>query len=297
MSGHLSFPQIDKSGAPASLSKYFLTDLLRNQLGYEGLIITDDMMMNGDTIFAGSLSNAFKMAIEAGNDILISSTTAKLHESLWTSNLELMSESSEFRARVKDAAFRVIKAKLDYFKGGNAAPLYPEPNKISESIPDRDGQKFFLEQACRSVTVAKQTALPLNVDKAGKVLLAGALPKFFEEGKKRYKNCGEFRYSYELGPNETEWMSENITKTAAAYDTIVICVSNARSADIANALKGSGKRVAVLSIMSPVNAESLEWADEIIFGYSYSPYTFAAMFGALCGEYKASGTKPFSIAE
>ena len=92
-------------------------------------------------------------------------------------------------------------------------------------------------------------------------------------------------------------MSENITKTAAAYDTIVICVSNARSADIANALKGSGKRVAVLSIMSPVNAESLEWADEIIFGYSYSPYTFAAMFGALCGEYKASGTKPFSISE
>lgn len=297
MSGHLSFPQIDKSGAPASLSKYFLTDFLRNQLGYEGLIITDDMMMNGDTIFAGSLSNAFKMAIEAGNDILISSTTAKLHESLWTSNLELMSESSEFRTRVKDAAFRVIKAKLDYFKGGNSAPLYPEPNKISESIPDRDGQKFFLEQACRSVTVSKQTALPLNVDKAGKVLLAGALPKFFEEGKKRYKNCGEFRFSYELGPNETEWMSENITKTAAAYDTIVICVSNARSADIANALKGSGKRVAVLSIMSPVNAESLEWADEIIFGYSYSPYTFAAMFGALCGEYKASGTKPFSIAE
>ena len=297
MSGHLSFPQIDKSGAPASLSKYFLTDLLRNQLGYEGLIITDDMMMNGDTIFAGSLSNAFKMAIEAGNDILISSTTAKLHESLWTSNLELMSESSEFRTRVKDAAFRVIKAKLDYFKGGNAAPLYPEPNKISESIPDRDGQKFFLEQACRSVTVSKQTALPLNVDKAGKVLLAGALPKFFEEGKKRYKNCGEFRYSYELGPNETEWMSENITKTAAAYDTIVICVSNARSADIANALKGSGKRVVVLSIMSPVNAESLEWADEIIFGYSYSPYTFAAMFGALCGEYKASGAKPFSSTE
>ena len=42
MSGHLSFPQIETTGAPASLSKYFLTDLLRNQLGFEGLIITDD---------------------------------------------------------------------------------------------------------------------------------------------------------------------------------------------------------------------------------------------------------------
>lgn len=297
MSGHLSFPQIDKSGAPASLSKYFLTDLLRERLGYEGLIITDDMMMNGATIFAGSLSNAFRAAVEAGNDILISSTTAKLHEALWTNNLALMSESSEFRARVKDAAFRVIKAKLDYFKGGNAAPLYPDPNRISESIPDREGQKFFLEQACRSVTVLKETALPLNSDKAGKVLLAGALPKFFEEGKKRYKNCGEFRFGYELGPNETEWMSENIKKTAQAYDTIVICVSSARSADIANALKESGKKIAVLSIMSPVSAVNLEWADGIILGYSYSPYTFAAMFGALCGEYKAAGTMPFDIAQ
>ena len=39
MSGHLSFPLIETSGAPASLSHYFLTDLLRNQLGYEGLIM------------------------------------------------------------------------------------------------------------------------------------------------------------------------------------------------------------------------------------------------------------------
>ena len=58
MSGHLSFPSIDKTGAPASLSKYFLTDLLRGELGYTGLIITDDMMMNGAVVFAGSLSAA-----------------------------------------------------------------------------------------------------------------------------------------------------------------------------------------------------------------------------------------------
>ena len=65
MSGHLSFPLIETSGAPASLSHYFLTDLLRNQLGYEGLIITDDMMMVGATVYAGTMSNAFKMALES----------------------------------------------------------------------------------------------------------------------------------------------------------------------------------------------------------------------------------------
>ena len=114
MSGHLSFPLIETSGAPASLSRYFLTDLLRNQLGYEGLIITDDMMMVGATVYAGTMSNAFKMALEAGNDIILSSTTAKLNEALWYKNLELMTIDNTFRERVKDAARRVIKAKLDY---------------------------------------------------------------------------------------------------------------------------------------------------------------------------------------
>ena len=81
MSGHLSFPQIDTTGAPASLSPYFLTELLRNQLGYEGIIITDDMMMVGATTYAGTMSNAYKMALEAGNDIILSSRTALLNES------------------------------------------------------------------------------------------------------------------------------------------------------------------------------------------------------------------------
>ncbi|MGP1458279.1 MAG: glycoside hydrolase family 3 protein [Treponema sp.] len=294
MSGHLSFPQIDKTGAPASLSKYFLTDLLRGELGYAGLIITDDMMMNGAAIFAGSLTAAFRLAIEAGNDILISSTTAELSDELWTDTLKRMAAHPEFRARVKDAAFRVLSAKLDYFKGGSAAPLYPEPEKIGLFIPDRDGQKFFLEQACRSITVVKQTALPLSAEKAGNVLLAGSLPRFFDEGKKRYKNAGEFRFPYELSQNGVKRIRGSFVETAAAYDSVVICVSSAESAALARALKNSGKKVVVFSIMSPVNAAGLEWADEIILGYSYSSFSFAAMFGALYGEFEARGAAPFT---
>lgn len=294
MSGHLSFPKIDSSGAPASLSKYFLTDLLRGELGYKGLIITDDMMMNGDTLYAGSLSNAFRMAIEAGNDIVISSTTARLNEALWTNNLSLMQQDELFRERIKDAAYNVIKAKLDYFKGGNAAPLYPDASSVSQHIPDKEGQLFFLEQACRSITFFKQGEVPLLSENAGSVLLAGSLPKFFEAGRKRYPDCAEFRFSYEPGPNETAWMSENIVKTAAGYDTVIICVSNERSAAIAQALKPLGKKVIVLSIMTPSYSFALDWADSILVGYSYSSYTFEALFGALNGEYSVHGTLPYT---
>ena len=292
MSGHLSFPQIDRSGAPASLSKYFLTDLLRGQLGYEGLIITDDMMMNGDTLYAGSLSNAFRMAIEAGNDIVISSTTAKLNEALWTNNLSLMKTDPAFKARVEDAACRVVKAKIEYFRSRTAAPLYPDPNTIGNYIPDPDGKKFFLEQACRSITPVKTTSVPLSEEKAGRVLLAGSLPKFFEEGKKRYPSAGEFKFTYEIGPNETQWVCDNLPPVAQGYDTIIVCVSNERTARIAESVRKSGKKVVVLSIMAPAFGSALTWADDILAGYSYSGFTFQALFGALAGEYEMVGVLP-----
>lgn len=294
MSGHLSFPQIQKDGEPASLSKYFLTDLLRNQLGFEGLIITDDMMMNGATTYAGSLSKAFRMAVEAGNDIVISSTTAKLNESLWTNNLDLVKTDENFKNRVKDAAYRVILAKLEYFKGKNPAPLYPNPNTISNFIPDKDAQEYFLQQALRSITVYKSTDFPVTKEKAGRILLCGSFPRFFAEGKKRYPNSGEFKFNYELGPNETKWMKDNIVKQIKNYDTIIICVANERSAQIAKTLKNSGKKVIIFSLMSPTYSFDLKFADEIILGYSWSGYTFVAMFAALNGEYKIQGVMPFT---
>lgn len=293
MSGHLSFPCIDPTGTPASLSKYFLTDLLRGQLGYEGLIITDDMMMNGATMFAGSLSKAFRMAIQAGNDIIISSTCAKLQENLWTSNLNLIQTDEEFCNRVKDAAYRVIKAKLEYFKSGNAAPLYPDQAAVDAAIPDPEGQKFFLEQACRSITLYQGTsAHPEST--AGKVLLVGGLPEFFSSMKKRYPSAAEFRFTYETGPNETQWVIDNIGATARSADTIFILVGSERHARIAESLRRLNKKVIICSIMYPVYSERLTWADSILMGYSWSGYTLEAMAGILGGEFAPGAVLPFT---
>ena len=294
MSGHLSFPNIDKSGAPASLSKYFLTDILRNQLNYDGLIITDDMMMVGATAYAGSLSNAFKMAIEAGNDIILSSTTARLNESLWYKNLDLMATDSSFKEAIKQSAYRVIKTKLDYFKGGNAAPLYPNPDTIDQFVPDKEGEKFFLEQACRSISVYKGESVPLKLAENERVLFVGSLFSFFGESKKRYPNGGEFRFSHETGPNETQWVIDNLPGVAKNFDTIVICVSSDRHEKIANSLKALNKKVIVLSLVHPSTIKSLSWVDTILMGYSSSEYTLKALLGVLSGEFEPIGTVPFN---
>lgn len=301
MSGHLSFPQIVENGEPASLSKTFLTGILREELGYQGLIITDDMMMNGATNWAGTLSSAFRQAIEAGNDIIISSTTAQLNEALWTSNLNLMSTSAEFKVRVMDAAHRVILSKLEYFKGENPVPLYPKVEEISQHIPDPEAQEFFLAQACRSITLYKGDLFPLSADApeatSKGILLAGQsqFPEFFQEGKRRYPEADTMKFNYNMGPNERAWMSNNLVSLASKYSTVIICVADAASARVAESLKNHGVSVVVISVLAPVPAMDLaQWADTVLMAYSYSPYSFNAVFGALAGEFTVRGVFPLA---
>ncbi|MCQ2242192.1 glycoside hydrolase family 3 protein [Treponema sp.] len=297
MSGHLSFPQIESDGTPASLSKKMLTEILRGQLKYEGLIITDDMMMNGATLFAGSFARAVTMAIEAGNDIIISSSTANLYDNLWTNNIKYMENNPEFRARVKDAARRVILAKLRYFKSENHAPLYPDENTIYEHIPDKEGQKFFLEQACRSISVYKAgNAMPFTPGENEKVLVAGPFLSLYNEARRCYPNVSTFHFSYELRRDESnfdEWNAARLTQVADGFDTIIIVVYDKHTANIAKRLRYMDKKVIILSIMSPVHIlKDFEWADTILCGYSYSNYSFAALLSALKGEFVPKGKIP-----
>lgn len=296
MSGHLSFPQLDPSGAPASLSKFFLTDLLRNEMGYEGLIITDDMQMVGATAFAGSFSNAVKLAIQAGNDIILSSSTARLNESMWTKNIDEMSENPDFKQQVKNAAYRVIKSKLEYFKSENPVPLYPDQSKISEFVPDKEGEEFFLSQACRSITIEKNTSLPIKNSDESKILLAGSLDSFFKAGKARYPNSSTYHYRHDaVNIEDVQSVINGLSYAARGCDTIIMCVSNEKHQSIAQYFKNSNKKVIILSTMSPVFVENLTWADSVLLGYSwYCDYTMEAMIGAVNGEYVPEGIKPYN---
>lgn len=68
MVGHLSIPALDGTGTPASISKPIVTGLLRQELGYDGIIITDALGMQG---VAEGNANAALLAYKAGADILL----------------------------------------------------------------------------------------------------------------------------------------------------------------------------------------------------------------------------------
>ena len=90
MVGHLSIPALDPTGTPASISKPIVTGLLRQEMGFNGIIITDALGMDG---LAGAGDDAARLAYEAGADIL------------------LMTEDAHRTLDVLEAAFR--KGELD----------------------------------------------------------------------------------------------------------------------------------------------------------------------------------------
>lgn len=69
MSAHVAFPALDASGAPATLSREILTDLLRNELGFTGLVVTDALIMDG--VLGGGEAEAVVRALDAGCDCLL----------------------------------------------------------------------------------------------------------------------------------------------------------------------------------------------------------------------------------
>jgi beta-N-acetylhexosaminidase len=70
MIGHITFAELDDSGLPASLSPNIITKLLREEMKFEGLIMTDDLDM-GAIINNYSFREMLRLGLAAGNDLLM----------------------------------------------------------------------------------------------------------------------------------------------------------------------------------------------------------------------------------
>jgi beta-N-acetylhexosaminidase len=300
MSGHLAFPQTLAATTPASLSSWFLKDMLREKIGYQGIIITDDLMMNGATSWAGSLSRAAKQALLAGNDIILFSKTPNLYDPVWTFLLNSMREESEFRQRVRDAARRTLTAKLRYLRGDEVAPFIPDLSKVETGLVDPEGSAFFLNLAARSVTIVKpapskmaaqngQSAdapvFPLKPENAGRVLLAGQYMDFFRVGKAAFPEAVSYWYA--------DSAAAELLSYARRADTIIFCLSDSAGVRTLRQLETLNKKVIVLSVLSPVYLESVPWVDGAVAVYSYAPESLAAGFSVIIGRIAAEGKLPY----
>jgi beta-N-acetylhexosaminidase len=285
MSGHLAFPKTQAGALPASLSSWFLKTLLREQIGFRGLIITDDLMMYGATSSAGTLSRAAKQALLAGNDIIMMSSTPSLNDAVWTYLAASMKEEPEFRERVRDAARRILGVKLEYLRGERAVPPVPDLKRVATELPDPEGTAFFLSLAARSVTMIRGAEIfPLGPEKAGRVLLAGQFPGFFSAGRAAYPEAASYWYS----PGG----AEELARRARNADTVIFCLADAPGLALLRGLRYLDKRVIVLSVLSPAYLDEVSWTAGAIAVYSYAPESFIAGFSAMLGRIPAGGQLP-----
>ncbi|MBX2950433.1 MAG: glycoside hydrolase family 3 protein [Crocinitomicaceae bacterium] len=108
MIGHLAVknnPKYNTNGLPATVSPVIVTDLLRKELNYKGLVVTDAMNMGGVT----QVPNVNTAVIEAGCDILLMPLDAeKAHAEI----LKKYQADTTFKAKADEAAKRVIRMKL-----------------------------------------------------------------------------------------------------------------------------------------------------------------------------------------
>lgn len=108
MVGHITVPNVTEEDVPATLSQELVTGLLREQLGFEGLIVTDSMLMQAITDHYSSAESAVK-AVQAGIDIIL------MPQSL-TKSVEGIAEAVQSgeltEERIDQSVLRILETKL-----------------------------------------------------------------------------------------------------------------------------------------------------------------------------------------
>ena len=110
MAAHITVPQVTGDDTPASLSSVMLTDLLRGELGYQGLIVTDSLAMQAITDMYTPGQAAVK-ALQAGADLLLMPNGLA---DAYTAVLEAVQDGTIPQQRLDESVQRILQCKYQY---------------------------------------------------------------------------------------------------------------------------------------------------------------------------------------
>jgi beta-N-acetylhexosaminidase len=310
MSAHIAFPSILGDLTPSSLSPYFLRTILRDEIGFRGIVITDDMEMEG--VLNGGLDapTACRLALEAGNDMVLISHSPPTQTRAWDYLLSAMRARPGFRSTVKASARRIIETKLRYFRpGGGASALIgapaaaaPAPGKaeahssmldgLAAAIPAPGASEFFFQSSCRSVSLVAGRLVPLRPTSREKVLLCGQFEEFIAEGKARYPKADTLLYPFNpfYAPRADDLT--RIPGRCGEYDTVIFCLANFNSLEILKKMRGMARKLVVISALTPVYLSEVPWVQTAVAVYGSGRDSFRAGFAVLAGDYAPTTAVP-----
>ena len=299
MVGHIAFPAYSGDEMPATLSPQLLQDLLRNELGFNGLTITDATPMVG---FCSAMkrSEAVPYTIQAGCDMLLFNRV--LEEDIQYMK-DGLSKGILTKERLDEAVTRILATKA-------SLGLHQTINHGTAKFEDfREEQ---LDLADRSITLVKDTQnmLPLSVEKHKRVLLQ-LLGSFDSNERVLEKVKAELeKRDFEITVYEPEtnfFDLGTVTSFSNDYDT-VLYVANIQNASnqtvtrvhwhtlfgLGNNLPWFTKEVPtmLLSFGNPYHLYDLPMVDTVINAYCNYDHFIEMAIKKVTGESSFKGVSP-----
>lgn len=298
MTAHLAVPTYDKSSTPASLSRKITTELLRNTLGFDGLIYTDALGMKGAT---EAVANPCVAALRAGADILLCPpNTARDIDAVMAAiaSGKISAEEVETHCR------RVLRYK--YYLGlSKYTPI--DRNNLSERINSVGADDLLRRLAEGAITVIRNehNILPLRHlgQKSIAVVSIGA------EASNDFSNTCRRYAPVDLYASRTGSFSSADIAAICKHNTVIVGVFNDKgsSRQALNVLskavkaKGAGKMSLVEAFfvnpykMSRLKGGALGHEQSLVLAYDDTPELRRAAAEAVFGGIEVSGTLPVNL--
>jgi beta-N-acetylhexosaminidase len=155
MVSHAAYPQVTRDEAPASLSKLWITDILRKRIGYRNLIASDDLEM-GAVQTAATVDQAAVEHIRAGGDLALICHREELIEKAYEHLCGEVKLDLQFAQRATESVNRILafKKKSAKFLRGAKLPSAAAIEKLSRNLWEF-GEQVRLEAGARNLQLQK----------------------------------------------------------------------------------------------------------------------------------------------
>ncbi len=293
MTSHILFPQIEKQNKPATLSKTIITGLLKEHLGFRGLVLTDCLEMNAIKEHYGTARGALE-AIKAGADMVFISHSADMVEEA-VKLIEAAVHSGELpMERLEEAVVKVLKFKEKYAQDNSrnmdlsvvgCTAHRTEAARISSAsialVRDRRKQlpvsgKNVLFVGCHASHITNVMSL---IDKGFN------FPDFMAE-----KFGGE---GLLIGTVPQPEDMERVLSAAKGKDAVVFGTYNGHlfkgQLEILNRLCREHDNVIAVALRNPYDIGAIDEQTAAIATYEYTPLSLETLVKVLKGEIPATG--------
>ncbi|MBI3927362.1 MAG: beta-N-acetylhexosaminidase [Armatimonadetes bacterium] len=296
MTAHVTFPAIDpREGIPATLSRAALEGLLRGEMGYEGVIVTDSMAMKAVADRFG-VAEAAVMSVEAGADLVLACGPIENQLETVRGLVEAVKSGRLSQERLDQSLRRLFELKRRY-------AARPEQTLTYDRKAHESSMRRTVE---RSVTLVRnQGILPLT----GRVLVL--MPDMLPLTPLGEMDRGESLRPYlegadlELSEERYHFSTESppigpLAEKAAAAGTVVLAVYGRdrlpdAQRDLAEAVLRANPRTVLVSLSSPYLLLDLPHVPAYVLSYNYTPYSLEMLGRVLTGRLKPTGRLPVGI--